>query len=143
MGIAELIAAKKVGEGVVSFEGAVREFDVLDKNLGVPCPRYFVSYNNGRPFISNEVRPVYQQRMVFHELVEFEKYEDQEGRCVKALNDELRLVSSTKLLTYVRFRKEVFEGLLEFSLNNQPDFIDEIKGSIARLDQIIRSKTKG
>ena len=78
-----------IDEQRLAFSGEDRTYDVVDRNLGVGEPRYFISYNNGRPFISDEVPEAFRAPMVFHELMEFESLKGQPDSCLNSLKAEL------------------------------------------------------
>ena len=69
----------------VEYEGRNITYAVINSDLS-PSPRYFVGYGNGNPFISEEVPESYRIPMIIHEVVEFEKFNGIEGRCLEALN---------------------------------------------------------
>ncbi len=119
----------------IVYNGQEREFDIVDRNLGSPAPRYFIGYNKGRPFISDEVPENYRKPMIFHELTEFETPSSQKLRCIDALKAELETVDPIILDEYKEFRKDVFKHLLEYFNTYEPEsrFIPEIKTSLEHL----------
>ncbi len=126
---------KKLEVKTIEFNGKLREFRVVDRNVGSPAPKYFISYGNGTPFISDEVPENYRNPMVFRELTEFELLQNESDRCLKALNAELEIVPENLRKDYVLFRREVFESLIDYFKHYQPDspFISEAGKSLDKL----------
>tara|TARA_Y100000310_G_scaffold345693_1_gene468396 strand:+ start:40484 stop:40876 length:393 start_codon:yes stop_codon:yes gene_type:complete len=129
---------KKLETRTIHFLGEDREYDVVSKDLDQPAPRWFIGYNNGRPFISDEVRRDYQRPMVFHELAEFEILQSENGSCLEALKAELMSIPVNERRAYVRFRKEVFRELVEYFEKNEPksQLIPQVKKSLAHLEKL-------
>ena len=128
-----------VGEGSISFEDKEREYDVVDRKLG-GAPKYFILYNGGRPYISDEVPEHFRKHMVFHELFENEikqgKYK--EGRSVRALMEEIDLVPEEEREEYIPFRIEVYRSLVDFLEEHEPTspFLPEARRSSDFLKRI-------
>jgi hypothetical protein len=74
---------KRKTVGRVRFDCKEYGYDVVDKDFFFDLPRYFISYNEGWPFISEEVPFEYRQLMMIHEIVEETRFEPQRGRCIK------------------------------------------------------------
>jgi hypothetical protein len=128
-----------IGKGEIKFEGEAREFDVADRNIP-EAPKYFIGYNNGRPFISDEVPERFRKYMVLHELVEFEKFSEEEDSCYKALRFELMDVVDDDIYEYVPFRAETFEHLINYLKQNESDsdLLPKVKRSCRHLNELIR-----
>jgi len=122
-------------KGFVEFDGP-REYDVVDRSLS-PSPKFFISYNLGRPFISDEVPKEYRGFMVFHELTEFEKLRDSNDKCLNSLKSELEKVPEDKRKDYVTFRYGTFQNLIAFLEKYEPNssFIPEARKSLDFLAQ--------
>jgi hypothetical protein len=120
----------------IEFLGKDRKYDVVSKHLDSPAPRWFIGYNNGRPFISDEVRQDYQRPMVFHELAEFEILQNGNESCLEALKAELITVPVNRRKDYVSFRKEVFRELVKYFKESEPEsqLIPKLKQSLAHLE---------
>ena len=121
----------------IKFEGQDREYDIVSKDDPdvVGAPRWFVSYGQGLPFISDEVPEQYRQHTIFHELYEFEKIpNDRMGRCRETLVKELERVPAGEIREYIRFRREVFEELKRYAEKiNVPELGREVSGSLEYL----------
>ena len=118
----------------LKFGGEDRQYEVVDKNLGVDYPRWFIAYNKGIPFISDEVPEEYTEPMVFHELYEFEILPpDKVCRCLEALREELRTIPQENRGKYMEFRRRVFESLVEFLERNGESFLPEVRRSLEYL----------
>lgn len=108
----------------------LRPYDVLDKDLD-SCPKFFISYNKGRPFISEEVPKEFRRHMVFHELYEFEVLDPtKEDSCLIALKEELSRVPKTDLTEYIRFKTQVFQELITFSEKHDKSLLKKINKSL-------------
>lgn len=119
---------------VITFNGKQRSYSVVDRNI-TPAPKYFISYNKGNPFISDEVPEEFRESMVFHELTEFELLQDKPDRCLQALKSELETVPKNKKEDYLKFRLEVFESLIDFLKKYDPNskLIIEVNKSLKYL----------
>ena len=119
---------------MVDFEGAQREYEVVSRHIERPSPRFFVRYNSGKPFISDEVPVRYRGFMVYHELYEFEKLGlMDEKSCVKALEKELDMVGSKLIKGYVQFRRRVFGELVDYLRKFDTILLDRVEKSFERL----------
>jgi hypothetical protein len=119
------------------FEGRTRIYDVVDKNLGIPCPKYFVSYNQGSPFISQEVPQNFRKYMIYHELYEFEEFDPKdEDSCLESLRKELAKVPYYNLQEHVDFRKDTFRHLIEFVREYDKDSFQKINRSLNYLENL-------
>ncbi len=98
----------------IHFDGKDREYDVMDNPERLIVPKYFISYGNGRPFISLEIPKEYRPHIVRHELYEFEKLEDSPNRCLQALMFELGEVPKKETSNYIQFRARTFKNLIFF-----------------------------
>ena len=122
----------------IFFEGNARNYEVIDRNLEVPCPKYFISYNNGKPFISDEVPKQFRPPMVRHELYEFEKLNPEDDKsCLTALIQEIIAVPNPILNKYLKFRKEVFRELVDFHKKHKTPQINKINKSLDYLNSLI------
>ncbi|MEK6843862.1 MAG: hypothetical protein AABX83_00380 [Nanoarchaeota archaeon] len=119
----------------IEFNEKQREFIVVDRNIGSPAPKYFISYNNGSPFISDEVPEDYRKPMVFHELTEFELLQNKTDKCLNALLAELKTIPKNKRKDYFEFRREVFENLISFleEYQSNSSLIPEVRKSLNHL----------
>tara|TARA_Y100000310_G_scaffold337228_1_gene423791 strand:- start:278 stop:673 length:396 start_codon:yes stop_codon:yes gene_type:complete len=121
----------------ILFNGQERNYEVVDKNLNVPCPKYFISHNNGKPFISNEVPEKYRGYMVFHELYEFETRDPlTKDSCVISLKKELETVPENIKEDYIEFRKQVFEDLVTFLKKYDKSILDKVSLSLDYLENL-------
>lgn len=120
-----------LGEGHIEFEGEQRIYRIIRRDYE-GAPRFFIGYNHGFPFISDEVPEKFREPMIFHELYEFEKLKDKSGRCVASLKEELKLLSPHDIREYIEFRKGVLEELKRYLRRNEPksEFLPELKKSI-------------
>src|SRR3989344_3216172 len=98
------MAIKTLETRTIEFDGKQREYRVVDRNIGSPAPKYFIAYNVGIPFISDEVPQQYREPMVLHELTEFELLPNEKDRCIRALRAELKIVPENIKEDYMRFR---------------------------------------
>jgi hypothetical protein len=107
------------------FDGQIVEYDVISKDIPVKAPKWFIAYNRGHPFISDEVEKSdvrnYRKPMVLHEVMEFGRFQGRKRSCVKALKQELKVVDSREMRKYVGFRIGVFEELLKFLAEEDGD----------------------
>lgn len=141
----QIVEEHKIAESSLDLEGRLIPFSVISKSLKetleIDLP-YFISYNNGHPFISEEVPEYYRKPMIAHEFVEFTKYAGKENRCVDALKEELSyvplLVPEDKREGYIPFRLEVFNHLLKYLNVNEPNspFIPEVQKSVNYLKRL-------
>lgn len=122
----------------VEFNGAPREYHVVDRNVGCDAPQWFVSLGDKMPdktpFISDEVPEEYMTPMILHELIEAESPK-KEGRCLNALLAELETIPEAKRKDYVDFRTKVFESLLAYFRRSEPnnELIEEATKSLEYL----------
>ncbi len=92
--------------------------------------------------ISDSVDPRFRPFAMAHEYLEFVEIGiDTPGRCVMALERELSLVPDDIMEEYLPFRRDFFSNLIEYC-SAQPDKyspsdINEFKGSLARLEELI------
>jgi hypothetical protein len=118
----------------VYFNGQIRKYDVVASDLGVPCPKFFIGYNSGRPFISEDVPRVWRPFMAYHELHEFENLNPKcEDSCVEALDEELRVVGQGIVPIYVPFRKQVFEHLVDYGIKHDSSIVPKTRKSLEKL----------
>ncbi|PIN94464.1 hypothetical protein COU53_03545 [Candidatus Pacearchaeota archaeon CG10_big_fil_rev_8_21_14_0_10_30_48] len=123
---------------IIKFQEEEREYDVVDRNIDQPAPRYFISYRQGIPFISDEVPRDYMHPMILHKLTEFELLQEENDKCLKALKVELKSLNEEQLKEYIPFRTEVFQCLisyLEKHLPNSPH-LPEMKKSLSYLETL-------
>ena len=120
----------------IDFNGASREYEVWERNISRPAPQYWISYNAGKVFVSDEVPEQFRPFMVMHELYEFETYKGRPFQCVRALLKEMQLVSDDQFPAYVRFRKDVFSNLVGFLERHEPtsSFLPHAKESLGLLE---------
>lgn len=121
---------------MIKFFGVARPYDIMSRNVS-PSPRFFVSYGNGRPFISDEVPEKYRGHMIFHELAEFEFLKGS-NKCLNALQLELSRVPKTEMSEYATFRGETFKSLIGFLEMYEPSskLIPEVKKSLSHLQSL-------
>jgi hypothetical protein len=128
---------KVISKESTLFEGMPRVYDVVDKNLDIPCPKYFISYNQGNPFISEEVPQKFRKYMIYHELYEFEKFDPkEEDSCLESLRKELAKVPYYNLQEHVNFRKDTFRHLIEFVREYDKDSFKKINRSLNYLENV-------
>jgi len=127
---------KTIDTKMIGFYGVARPYDIMSRNV-TPSPRYFVSYGNGRPFISDEVPEKYRGYMIFHELAEFEFLKGN-NRCLNALQIELSRVPKEEVIEYARFRRETFQSLVDFLEKHEPSskLIPEVRKSLNHLQRV-------
>ena len=136
----QIIDLYSKGKESLFFQGKNREFHVMDKNLP-RSPSYFVAYNQGNPFISDEVPKNFRNPMIFHELYEFESLQEvKTSRCLKTLQIELRSVDSSLMEDYIPFRRLTFRELINFHIKHNSDekIISELRESFEYLKLIGR-----
>ena len=141
MDLQEIITEKRNGTASVNFSGATREYDVVDrKAFENASPRYFIGYNQGRPFISEEVPEEFRPYMVIHELAEFEVLKGQTDSCLNALKTELGRVPCRHILAYLPFRRNVFSELIIYLEKNQPKspLLAEVRKSLNHLEKRLK-----
>ena len=121
---------------MIKFFGVVRLYDIMSRNV-TPSPRFFVSYGNGIPFISDEVPEKYRGHMIFHELAEFEFLKGS-NKCLNALQLELSRVPKEEVVEYAHFRRETFKSLIDFLEKHEPSskLIPEVRRSLSHLQSI-------
>jgi len=126
----------------VFFDGRNRMYDVVSRHLDTPAPRYFITYNDGRPMISGEVLPDFRRYVVLHELFEFETFKSDKGGCLKSLKEELKSVSLEDKERYIPFRRQVFLELLRFLKKYTPNspLVHEVSESTDYLNEILIQK---
>ncbi len=122
----------------ILFDGKDREYNVMDNPEKLIVPRYFISYGNGKPFISSEVPKNYRHHMVRHELLEFEKIEDSPTCCLQALVSELEEVPTIDRNDYIPFRARTFKSLIDFlkTKNQLSPLIHKLHKSLRYLESI-------
>lgn len=131
------LAGNRLAVGMVRIDGRVYGYDVIKSNFQKDAPRCFISYNDGRPFISDEVPSDYRSPMVIHEIAEETRYNGKIGRCLMALGVELAHVDGD-FSTYVLFRKRVFRELIRYlEIHNDPRaLLQEVRGSLEHLESL-------
>jgi hypothetical protein len=92
--------------------------------------------------ISESVRPDFRQYAVAHEFIEFTEIGiDTKDRCVKALEEELKLVPSEIKNDYMIMRRDFFKNLIEYCSNEveyTKEDINEFKQSLSRLEELVK-----
>lgn len=133
-----------IGQEEIEFKETKRVYDIVERSLP-GAPRFFVAYNSGRPFISEEVPEIYRPPMVFHELTEFENINPSNPeKCLYALKYELEYVKSLEYIgfkEYKIFRKEVFKELISYQKERNAkatEFIRGIENSLEYLNHLIK-----
>lgn len=91
----------------------------------------FVSYNNGLPFISEEVPPDYRAYFILHELIEFEELDGVQGRCLEALKRELTFVPAEIRGAYAVYRQKFFQALVAYYARPKDGVSEEFCAEIA------------
>ena len=120
---------------IIEFKEKKRKYLVVDRNMGLPAPKYFIAYAAGVQFISNEIPEDYRNPMVFHKLTEFELLPNENNKCLKSLLAELETIPENKRKEYLEFRREAFESLIDFLEQYEPDSssIPEARNSLKYL----------
>ncbi|MBW2987844.1 hypothetical protein KY336_04815, partial [Candidatus Woesearchaeota archaeon] len=90
--------------------------------------------------ISDNVRKDFRQYAVAHEYIEFTEIGmDTPDRCVKALEEELKLVPEEIKPEYIAMRRRFFKNLIDYCAL-KPDYtqgdLEEFRKSLNRLDEL-------
>ena len=124
-------------------EGVNRKYLVISRNLEPRLPM-FAGYNEGLPFVSEDVPNEYRLAWIAHEIIEFEQFRNpdetwQPDHCRRALVKEMDYVISTHLPKYLPLRLKFFKGLVEYLVQNKEpaEFIEEIKKSRDGLEVLV------
>src|SRR3989344_2017793 len=131
----------EIGKAMVTWQDKKYVYRIISRKL-VEDPKYFVSFGNGTPFISDEVPPKFRPYMILHELMEFIGHKNKRDRCVNALKEELAEVPLEKVDHYIEFRLGTFKYLSDY-LRTQDDpgnFIDEVQKSTDYLQSLMRKE---
>jgi len=150
----EIYGARKYFKG--------RKFQEVDVNLGNRSFSYFVmpqilapelpdfvfrctgNPGDGYVFgISDSVAEQYRQYAVAHEFIEFTEIGmETPNRCVKALEEELKLVPEEIKPDYLRMRKTFFDTLIKYCAKHTEDYTEndmrEFKQTLSRLEQLVK-----
>ncbi|NQU98441.1 hypothetical protein HQ533_03155 [Candidatus Woesearchaeota archaeon] len=92
--------------------------------------------------ISDSVDSRYRQYAVVHEFIEFVEIGiNTKDRCVKALDEELKLVPEDLKPDYIRMRAEFFRNLIPFC-SKQPEFytnddLNQFRKNLAKLEELV------
>lgn len=118
--------------GTVRIHDQTHAYYVISSDLH-PAPKYFVACkpNDGvPPFISAQVPKKYRRFMIAHELYEWLYLNGRPQRCSRALEFELGRVPTHQLASYLPFRTETFEHLLQFASDpvHRDGYSDEQRG---------------
>jgi hypothetical protein len=129
-----LIKGKVVGYEHMIFNSKCHQYYVVDRVMERKLPG-FVGYPGQKfLFISDEVPKDYRRFILGHEINEFERFNGEEGRCLKALEIELAMVPSRIKEGYISFRRIFFEKLLEFYEHSpREEFKAELRRSLEHL----------
>lgn len=125
----------------VKFNGQERKYWIGPKDVGRPSPKYWIMYHQSNIWISEEVPEEFRSYMVLHELSEFEKFKDSPNSCLSALISELNFSAKEnpeKHAEYLKFRKEVFKSLINFTQENSPnsEHLGEMRKSLSLLEDL-------
>lgn len=136
----ERLKELEIGKAEVTWNGRGYSYRIISRKLAAD-PKYFVSYGNGNPFISDEVPEKFRPYMILHELMEFQS-QKRKVECINALKGELAEVPFDKLAHYLEFRVSTFRYLRDYlnAQDNPGSFLDEVQKSLAYLEQLIREE---
>lgn len=130
-------------EKETSIEGQNRKYLVVSRNLEPSLP-LFAGYNNGLPFVSEDVPSVFRLAWVAHEVIEFEQFRDPDGKwlpehCRRALFKELTYVPEDCLEEYFPLRLGFFNDLVDYlTKNKEPaELIEEVRKSRDGLEKFV------
>ena len=134
------IINNKVGSGFVEYKGNKTPYSILRKELEPRLPG-FLGYPDGLYlFISEEVPEKFRYPQLIHEIIEFTELKEEKGRCLAALKEELKLISSEDTEEYLSYRKKFFENLVKYYENSDnEEFKSEIQASL----EFLRNLDKG
>lgn len=133
-----------IGIGRINVENQDRNYLLISRDYA-PDLDLFAGYNHGLPFVSDAVpidlRPVW----IAHEIIEFEKFRDKDGKwlpnhCTKALVEELRYLGNADLGEYYLLRAKFFRSWVDYLERTQEssEFIEEIKKSRDGLEGLVK-----
>ena len=139
---------KRYSEVSATFGNRNFSYFELPRELNPHLPN-FVFRCTGKPKdgyvlgISEDVRPDFRKYAVAHEFIEFiEPGADMPGRCVKALEEELKLVPYAIRREYLEMRRDFFINLVIYSLNHPEGFtesdINEFRQSLGKLEKLAK-----
>lgn len=124
---------------VIVFEGDHLPYLIVSKELEARLPG-FVASTGDLFFISEEVPVPFRKFFLIHEIIEFRKHNDEQGRCKCALLAELALVPEEMRESYVIYRREFFRRLVSYyedlSNGGTAEFLGEVKASLAHLESL-------
>jgi len=92
--------------------------------------------------ISDHVKEHHRSYAVAHEFIEFTEIGvDVEGRCVRALEEELTLVPKDIKPDYLRMRRDFFRGLIPYCEEQPENYNDqdiaEFRKTLAHLEELL------
>ena len=93
--------------------------------------------------ISDSIKERHRQYAVAHEFIEFNELGiDSPDRCIRALEEELKLVPAHEKPDYVSMRRDFFKNLIPYC-SRQPQFYTEsdlaqFRQNLARLEELVK-----
>jgi len=133
----EMVGRYQIGRGVFVYKKKRYAYLILSKDFEPNLPGFLGYPEQKELIISEEVPKAFRKFMLIHEIIEFTDLAGKQGRCLEALKIELKLVPKKIWRDYLRYRKNFFRVLIEYS-QKHPDeeFKHEIKKSYEYLCQI-------
>lgn len=129
----QLLYQKTLRIGEIEVAGNLYPYRVINKDLAPKLP-FFVGLTQGFLFISEEVPPKFRQYPLEHEVYCNLIFKGQNGRCLRALKQELAKVPAEIREQYIKMRREFFKALVRYyQTSKDQDFKPEIMASLGYL----------
>ena len=94
--------------------------------------------------VSEDIREEFQKYFAAHEYIEFVKFYDVQGKCVKALEEELKQVPKEIKKDYLKARMDFFKNLIDYVSKYSQDYgketANEFKQSLSKLEELVEAE---
>jgi hypothetical protein len=134
------IIDNRISTGFIEYKGNKISYSILKKELEPKLPGFLGYFEGKFLFISEEVPEKFRHLQLIHEVIEFTELKGEKGRCLAALKEELKLISSEDMKEYVSYRKKFFKNLVEYyEHGDNKEFKREIQASFEFLRNFNRA----
>ena len=123
------------GYQYVEHGGLMFSYAILKKDLEPNLPGFLGFIDGGFLFISENVPSQFRDPQLIHEILEFNKFKEQKGRCAMATKEELGYarfsMNHNLYLSYIRYRIVFFKRLIKYYKRQNESFdSSEFSGSL-------------
>lgn len=147
-GTREYFHSRNMPEIQVTLGNRAFTYFVLPQSLEPNLPDFVFrctgKHTDGYVFgISDSVKAEYRQYAVAHEFIEFTEIGiDNQNRCARALEEELKLVPENIKSDYLTMRRNFFKNLITYCTNKLEQYteadLNEFRNSLAKLEEFVK-----